>query len=318
MSYTLKVVFRGLMVLVPSDVLSNDQPWFGAFLVNADLDTLGGLGSDRTLKLHFPFIRYDVADLKGVPAGVDGEGLWELAGEDVVIRPATSPGGPLHITHSPTGTIGTQPAAGEERFFDWVPRVSDLLGNGAVHPDCLSAQPIKGLVVARIHLQQGQVQTETLSSFNNEGAIIQFSPVIAGGIKVHRVIATSVSLEMPNLQGDLKLRARKFDGSHPRELVFAEPASGGTLSIEVLNLCSDELLGQPPRFPGVDSDFAWNYLATDAGNQRLVNNLPLSLPVAVQFDPGDAGGGEYAHCTHPQAAPASAAGLATMLTVSQF
>lgn len=324
MPYTLKVVFRGVMVLVPSDVLANPQPWCGAFLVNANQKTLDGLGQDRTLKRHSPFIRYHVADLKGAPAGIDAHGQWDLAGDDVVIRPATSPGSPLTIVHSPTGTIGTQPAStAEEPYFDWVPKVSDLLGDGAVHPDCLIAQPVKNLVIARIHLQQGQLQAETLSTFNNEFVLVQFSPLVTGGTRVRRVIATSVSLEISNLQGDLTLRARKFDLSTTRELVFAEP-SNGKLCLEVINLCGDELLDldklldPPPRFPTVDYDFSWNYLATNAGNELLMKNRRLSLPVPFQFEPGDAGGGEYAHCTHPQAAPVSALDLATMLSVSQF
>jgi hypothetical protein len=318
MPYTLNVVFRGPMVFVPSAPIDQPQPWFGAFLVNADQQSLDDLGSDRTLKVHFPYVRYNVADLKGAPAGIDGQALWKLAGEDVVIRPATSPGGPLTVAHSPTGTVGTVPAGGDEAYFDWVPKLGDLLPSGDIHVDCLQNPPTLTNAVARVHLFEGSLEANTLSNFSQDYVIMEFIHLLQGGNKIRQVIATSVALRMTGLTGDLTLRARTFDGTTTRQLVLAQPANG-VLDLEILNLCADEILDPPPlQFPGLDADFAWNYLITAAGNSRLVNNTPLRLPLAVQFEPGQDGGGEFAKCTHPQAAPIAAADLTTMQTVSSF
>ena len=113
---------------------------------------------------------------------------------------------------------------------------------------------------------------------------------------------------MENLSGDLTLRTRSFDPKHPgtRTLVFAEP-QGGMLLIDILNLCAEELVGPRPQLPGIDRDFVLNYLLSANGRGRLLNRERLGVPVATQFDPGDEGGGEFARCTNPQAAPVAPA-----------
>lgn len=317
MPYTLTVQFRGLLLWVPSADISQPQPWFGAFLANADQNFLHGLSDDPRLNQHFPLVRFNLSDLKDAPAGIDGQGHWMLNLEDLVIRPDQSPGGRLSVYRGP---IGTYPSPGQRQFFfDWVPKLSALLDSGGVYPDCLQTNPVEGFVAARIHLTEGALYADTLSSFAGDYVREAFVPVVSTtNPRLERVIATGVALEMSGLSGDLRICTRSYSADRPgalRTLTFGEPASG-SLTIEILNLCADELEGPRPTLPGIDEDFRLNYMLSDVGNDPLLRHQPLPVPVATQFNPGDDGGGEYARCTHPQADPIPQSQVDTLLAVA--
>jgi hypothetical protein len=303
MAYTLTVQFRGLCVYVPGAETHQPQPWFGVFLVNADATTLGMLDNDPRLNRHFPRLCFNLQELKNPPAGLAGRGIVELEHQDVVIKPGYSPPGnqPLTISHK------------AEENFDLVPKLEDLLGNGngAVLKDSLTVPPTTDSVVTRIHLTEGVVFTDAKSSFNGNPVTVRF--IHQQQNPADRQIATGAALEMSGLQGDLEVRMRTFDGKSQKALVLADPGDNNKISLQILNLCGEELFGPPPRLPGVDPDFKLNYLVTEAGHDKLVKHIPgLPEPVAIQFDPGKDGGGEYARCTSPQAAPPTPGQVTTL------
>ena len=121
-----------------------------------------------------------------------------------------------------------------------MPKLSELLGAGELLDDCLQVKPVDDHVIARVHLMEGSLYAYELSNLNKKPVTMQFFPKMAS--KVEKVIATSAALQIDKLEGDLTLRARKFGGGNPRELIFAEPGNGTTLTIEILNLCADELM----------------------------------------------------------------------------
>lgn len=298
MPYTLNVLFRGLCVWVPGTDTTKIQEWFGAFLVNAGAKIMDDLDNDPRLNQHFPLVRFDLKNLKNAPNKVDDiKGLWALDHEDVVIKPTQSAGPPLSVARQGNKDL------------------SELLSGGELLPDCLQATPTEGHVIARVHLMEGSLYADKLSNINNKPIIVQFFPKQAS--KVEKVIATGVALQMNELQGDLILRARAFDTKSSRELIFADPGNGNSITIEILNLCADELMEVSSRLPGVDEDFRLNYLPSKDGHSRVVKHQSLPLPVATHFDPDGDGGGEFARCTAPQSSPLTDAQRAVLVKVAK-
>jgi hypothetical protein len=315
MAYTLKVIFRGLMMWVPAHPLRQRQPWFGAFLVEASPEAIDDqTKGDTTLRPHFPLVRFNLGDLQPGLPNPGGKGCWPLQHEDVVIVPASSPGRKLQVKYG--RNYDPRPRKKQRDHFHWVPSLADLTGDGDVFPDCLEPQPDPSdpRVTARVHLREGVLGTD-IPLFNKEDILVEFVPPI-GTCRVSQVIATRVVLEMKGLGGDLTLRARSFRDGMERTLVLPDPGAGKTLEIEVLNLCPDELQGLSPGIPGEDHDFLWTYLPSKIWNWSPKVRQQLSRPVPVSLGFFGGGGGEYAHCTSQRANPLTPSQLATMMQVA--
>jgi hypothetical protein len=313
--YTLKVHFRGLMVWVPSDDFDQPQDWIGAFLVNAGPQAVDSVAGDPRLKPHFPLVRFPLAALPGM-SGRTGEGSWALQNEDLFIVPRDCPAdAKLRTKYS--RRVGTRPTKTQRDHLNWVPRLAALAAPATISTDCLEAQPREGRIVARVHLRQGTLLAEKLGIFDNKDILVEFFPKMNGGTAGRQVVAGLLVLEMNDLRSDLRLVARSFVDQTTRELVLQDPGDGKTLDIEVLNLCPDELQNIRPPLPGEDTDFLWNYRATDLWDPNPRVWSQFSRPVAVEFSTNGGGGGEYAHCTNLVAPAISQAQLAVMKGLAQ-
>jgi hypothetical protein len=314
-----KITFRGLCAFVPSSEIKKDVPvdWLGVMLVNANEDSQRKF-KKLDLNIHHTLVKFNLNDIEGLKNSPDASGYWELHEEDVVLVTGNEQLGVNVKIGEPDNP--RKPTPEEEDFFNWISSVEEILPTaGSVRLNCFEEKPDEGRVAVRIHISEGDLTTARVGKYDDEPVILQFHPPGPDSEVFPRAATTKVALDIYDVKGPFKIRARRFGGASFRELVFKNKKSMDPLEIDILNICSSDFSEAkfgPKPYPGLDEDFRWYYILS----QALPNNIKeeaLPIPVAVEFNPKSGQGGrEPARCANALFAEATTGQVASMMTLA--
>ncbi len=318
MSYGVKITFRGLCGFIPAvDDLSQGQNWVGAFFAQSGNQRLGD--SLRPLSIHHPYLRYRTSDLldpasSGFP---QKDHILDLRNLDVAFFPQSSIHANVSINYF-NGPLPPKPSNEiEGEYFNWVPEMAAIeSGAGVVNPQCLLVDPGSDIVTTRCHLLSGVLKSSSLGKFEGNEIVSQFHPPTGPG-QVVQALANEVSLDIYGVVGTFTISLAEFGTTDIKNLVFSQLPDGGTLKLEVGNLCAEELFSEPSRsaYPTPDFDFAWHYRLSNIFARSFPPTLP-TLPVPKDITFGGGGGGDFARCTQSRFAAPSAGQVSTMVQLA--
>jgi hypothetical protein len=180
-------------------------------------------------------------NLRQLQGAIAGGGAWILDGSDLTLELPGEEGrrsGPgLEIIRSPRqGLIPTSPE--EIRDFGWVAGLGAIDAKAAkVDPDVVAPRPQKGLIAARLRLDQGRIGTYNLVTYGNK-----VMPVTFRMLRDERrppdghpeVVADWVVAEVRVSECSVRLAEKRFLGDgKARVLELAPERCDGTDEIEL-------------------------------------------------------------------------------------
>lgn len=294
MAFNAIIKFTGLCAFVRHTT----EPRMRVVMVNA---RLGGVTSDPKL-VHSPVVEFNTDDLEdpgAVPRPLfevlgEDKGVWFLNQDDITID---SQGG-MNPFDFPDGTVGEEPSGVNGKLMAWVPHMEEISrGAGKIKDLCLKAitgpndpdlPKLLKLVAARIKVAAGSLEVSRHTK-KSTGSFVKWdfherSSATAGR---RQVLAEEVTLTLKNLT-KLTLRATRFGGSDPRELIFTKNAGKievGMKNIEAEQIANPSSTGLP--FPRILEDFVFFYeLSNDSSALKKIphrvdteNFLALSRPI---------------------------------------
>lgn len=277
MSFLVRILFSGLIALIPSE----DGTELNVLLLN--VGHAHHLSDGTELALHKPLLitragncagdctkrdqeiaQFIFAD-KSVQAALDsleeavgGGAAWLLAGSDLSLRKGTSaaPALPsLAFRDNVRGTVNGQqlsiPTTAVERGdFSWVADLSEICPTCALDPDVTGSQPPSGLVAARFRLRSGEVFTHSVARIGTDVTPVQFKRLDGQGnaSAYSQAIASWVAADIQVSGESIEIVEEQFNGDPGRAMTLT-PDANGRIEIAVLNLPPFA----PPASPANDS-----------------------------------------------------------------
>ncbi len=276
MPFKLKLDFRGLIAVVPTDG--------GESLRILSVEARGGrqTSDGEHIPPHYPVVRFDRKNVADIDSLADhdepGEkivslgpadalephlkGVWFLNGQDLEIQFAgqTVTRGSLLIWDQALAqaSIGNFTNKNPDQFFSLIPRLEEIAPSAArVDPDCLRRQPREGLVASRFTVREGFAQAIQLQRDKETGRVvpIDFRPISApsNDTVVSKPASAGVQVEI-DIPGDsVTVLATRFGADVPRPVLTLRPAEdqgGQPVVLEVWNLPLEDLLELPKSLGG--------------------------------------------------------------------
>lgn len=276
MSFVVRIFFMGMMAFVPT----RDGKELTVLLVDAGKGYVASDGS--SIEPHIPLLLARAGGCVGpCDAGntaigqllfpgtgdervrdglskalLDGA-AWRLDGADLSFhQPCAAQqaeAASLVIHHklrdaARSGQPALLPRSSDERKdFSWVAELGRIAPSaGVVDPDTLTAQPKKGLIVARLRLQAGEVWTYRLVSVGDRVLPLEFYPLSGDGPKssYSQALADWMMAELRVSGGAMELVETRFDG-RPGRMVSLAPKEG-VVELALMNV-PEHLFEQPSQ-----------------------------------------------------------------------
>ncbi|MCU1245599.1 MAG: hypothetical protein JWN02_1509, partial [Acidobacteria bacterium] len=266
MSFLLRILFSGLIALVPSadgkevTVLLLNVPHSyhtsdGAGLAHHQPLLLARAGNcagdcptDDSSVAQFVF-----ADLSATAAhdalqtAVTGGGAWALSGSELSIRKgsSTDPALPdLVLQTGVRGTVNGQPqtiptTSGEREDYSWIANLKQICPTCTLNTDMTTASVPPGLVAARLRLRTGKVFTYSVSRLGSSVAPVYFQRLDGQGTisPYSQAVANWVGADIAIGGDSIEIVEEKFNGDPGRSMKLS-PDANGKVELAVLNLPS--------------------------------------------------------------------------------
>lgn len=249
MSIELTIEFDGLCVFVPT----RNRDKMTVILVNG-MEEFGSHGgaSHSHVPPHFPHIGFADGSLRHplppdleFTRGLEGRrGIRLLHWADIeVVREGAT--GRLTIANGRTPGSAEPLFNGDERDFSWLVEMGQIDDElKEIDPLCLAPDPPRNRVIARAHLNFGEIAVDGLAGSAPKVPFIwEFKTT--DGKEVSRccqALAAKVVWKATINASEVTLLLWPFSGASSTKLVFA-PVSGNKLSLEIKNLPLEPILG---------------------------------------------------------------------------
>jgi len=266
MSFLLRILFSGLIGLVPSadgkevTVLLLNVPHSyhtsdGAELAHHQpllLSRAGHCTGDCPTRdseiAQFVFAdKAAAAALDSLEAAVTGGGAWALAGSELSIRKgsSTDPDLPSLVLQSGVrGTVNGHPqtiptTSAEREDYSWIANLKQLCPTCELNSDMTSASIPPGLIAARLRLRTGKVFTYSVSRLGSNVAPVYFQRLDGQGTisSYSQAVANWVGADVAIGGDSIEIVEEKFNGDPGRSMKLS-PDANGKVEIAVLNLPS--------------------------------------------------------------------------------
>jgi hypothetical protein len=289
MPYTFRMILGGLCTFVP-------EPGLGAvraLMVNTDPQAgHGRVGQLSHLPdLHRPTLVYDRANETGAnPASGSRQAIWPLRKEEITVT--TQQPVPLRIVGNLSSTKTGTPAA-NDHDLDWIPNLASIVPlAGRIEQDCLGPNPTMDFITARVRIDQGTLQVYQFAQFPGTASVeTEFVPYPTGATIARQAMPHQVRWDITVPDGQtVTINSRPFPAAAPLPIIAFGPApAGGTIEVQLINLCCGQYLTQPPPPPpsrlDPDDDFECFYMLLDNFSTLINQVKPLPIPVPVAYPP---------------------------------
>jgi hypothetical protein len=296
MSYTLRVIFTGLVAFLPH----KDGSEMDILFVRAPSKVAQFNGT--VVPGHRPFVRFPTASLAGnnkrdlslvIPDSVahpGSEGVVFLRGEDFGINVGGSP--PFRVIRNGVDDKQKQPDPGaaiddyirQKRDFGWTLQMGKVRPKfGDIDMACIKADKPKCLE-AHMIATAGELQTLRLGGREGENekspnkvTIAKIPGTWRRWKSIVRAFAEEVALIYPTASGAITIKSSTFDGRALPDLVLREPACAGrpgcVFDIRIENIPLESLVEPHHVQSGAAIHFE-NYFKLLAKHPRRARPIP--------------------------------------------
>ena len=324
MSFTLKILFQGLIAAVPLNGGSSYQ------ILSVDARN-GQLTSDGDhIPSHYPVVRFprkNVADFelfanqedlddrqmvhflgKWTASSLNSmDGIWFLDNQDLELSYERNEGSTRQVLvwdeGSQNGANNLFAQKTPKQFFSLVPPI-DLVSGASfaaarVDPDCLRPAPEKGLIAARFKIDEGLLQATSVAERDGQVMSLDFRPVGSPRREtiITRSISSGIELEV-NIPGDsVTFLATKFGSEEPMPILKLAPAAdqgSDPITVQVQNLPIEEFFGMR-HVMGSDHDVDKHF---ELFYELSMERPPLHRRPIPHFESNGNGNGTAPHGTH--------------------
>ncbi|HVG23181.1 MAG TPA: hypothetical protein VND45_03425 [Thermoanaerobaculia bacterium] len=325
MNFIVRILFSGLMALVPSE----DGKQLDVLLLN--VDHAYHLSDGTSLPHHTPIVvalagncsgdcptqnltvartlysdKSDSVALDSLAYAATGGAVWELSGSQLTLDKSNASAADLPPLVLRTGTRGSangQPLAIpttslEREDLAWVANLKLIAPNGVtIDPAVLGSNPPAGLIAARFRLRSGNVFTYSVARMGTNVTPVHYKRIDGQGTVApySQAVATWVAADI-EIDGDgIELVEEKFDGSAGRTMTLT-PDTNGKVELAMLNMPPYVPATSVPSTPGPGKHFERYY--------DLVETPPAVETRRVPFTGSAPGAAEYPQVSwnsiHPQ------------------